>query len=215
MQKQKNRPEQSSFELCLLAHTTHKTQWPSPVLAFAGRRQSLLNPSLPMYVPFDVLSPRTPLSEHLEQVVCHCNDCKRTSGSAFSTNAVAPSEDVKITGPVKEYKNKADSGNEGGLSAQVVSCRLSSSHLASSQSPGSSVENVDVPSRIRLPAWETTTRSRVDPSRTSLRSPLIRKVSPANIFWDDFVSHRTCTVYVKNRWTTLGAIDGAAQVQVL
>ncbi|KII84934.1 hypothetical protein PLICRDRAFT_45781 [Plicaturopsis crispa FD-325 SS-3] len=50
-------------------------------------------------------------STHPEQIVCHCTDCKQTSGSAFSTNVLAPQKDVTITGPVKNYDIKAPSGN--------------------------------------------------------------------------------------------------------
>ncbi|KAJ2929790.1 hypothetical protein H1R20_g7295, partial [Candolleomyces eurysporus] len=46
-----------------------------------------------------------------DQIFCHCWDCKQTSGSAFSTNVLAPVKDTKIEGPVKEYSVKALSGN--------------------------------------------------------------------------------------------------------
>jgi len=45
------------------------------------------------------------------QIVCLCWDCKQTSGSAFSTNVLAPKKDVKITGPIKEFVIIAPSGN--------------------------------------------------------------------------------------------------------
>ncbi|KAJ2914150.1 hypothetical protein MD484_g6259, partial [Candolleomyces efflorescens] len=45
------------------------------------------------------------------QILCHCWDCKQTSGSAFSTNILAPVKDTKIEGPVKEFGVKALSGN--------------------------------------------------------------------------------------------------------
>lgn len=48
---------------------------------------------------------------HTDQYTCYCTDCRQTSGSALSTNILAPQEDIKITGPVKEYKAKAASGN--------------------------------------------------------------------------------------------------------
>ena len=171
------------LELALL---TYKKQCPTPVPAFAERRQSPSDPSSLTYVPLGFLSPRAPLDQHLEQVVCHCNDCKKTSGSTLSTNAVTPSKDLTITGPVKEYVSKADSGNDGGLSAKVEGCL--SSYLDSSQSPVFSVANVDVPSRTSLPAWETMLLSRVDTSHTLLRSRLTRKVSRANVFLADLVS---------------------------
>jgi hypothetical protein len=48
-----------------------------------------------------------------DQIVCHCWDCKQTSGSAFSTNVLAPVKDTKIEGPIKEYSVKVLSGNTG------------------------------------------------------------------------------------------------------
>ncbi|KAF5356856.1 hypothetical protein D9756_006787 [Leucocoprinus leucothites] len=48
---------------------------------------------------------------HTDQYTCYCTDCRQASGSALSTNILAPQEDIKITGPVKEYKAKAASGN--------------------------------------------------------------------------------------------------------
>ncbi|TFK33328.1 Mss4-like protein [Crucibulum laeve] len=50
-------------------------------------------------------------SSHEDQIICHCWDCKQTSGSAFSTNVLAPQKDVKIDGPVKNYDIVAPSGN--------------------------------------------------------------------------------------------------------
>jgi len=47
------------------------------------------------------------------QVICHCWDCKRTSGSAFSSNVIVPEGDLKIEGPTKEFKTKVPSGNTG------------------------------------------------------------------------------------------------------
>lgn len=46
-----------------------------------------------------------------DQIICHCWDCKQTSGSAFSVNILAPKKDVKIEGAVKQYDAKAASGN--------------------------------------------------------------------------------------------------------
>ncbi|KAJ7105614.1 glutathione-dependent formaldehyde-activating enzyme/centromere protein V, partial [Mycena epipterygia] len=45
------------------------------------------------------------------QVICHCTDCRQSSGSAFSTNILAPKKDVTITSPVKEFNMKMPSGN--------------------------------------------------------------------------------------------------------
>ncbi|KAF7292165.1 GFA domain-containing protein [Mycena indigotica] len=45
------------------------------------------------------------------QVLCHCLDCQKESGSAFSANVVELKTNVTIAGPVKEYLTKSESGN--------------------------------------------------------------------------------------------------------
>jgi len=40
----------------------------------------------------------------------HCEDCQKQSGSAYSLVAVFHKSAVKISGPVKEYTSKGDSG---------------------------------------------------------------------------------------------------------
>ena len=45
---------------------------------------------------------------------CHCRDCQRVTGSAFAANLAVPKDDLKITGEVKYYEVKADSGNTVG-----------------------------------------------------------------------------------------------------
>ncbi|KAL0931114.1 DUF636 domain protein [Colletotrichum truncatum] len=47
----------------------------------------------------------------LATVVCHCNDCRKISGSAFSFNWMVPQNTVKITGETKTFKTTANSGN--------------------------------------------------------------------------------------------------------
>lgn len=47
------------------------------------------------------------------QALCHCIDCKKMSGSAYSTNVITPQSGMKITkGTPKEYTMTADSGNK-------------------------------------------------------------------------------------------------------
>ncbi|PFH48242.1 hypothetical protein AMATHDRAFT_150363 [Amanita thiersii Skay4041] len=46
-----------------------------------------------------------------EQLACHCKDCRQTSGSAFATNVIVPKSQLKITGPIKQYKNLVPTGN--------------------------------------------------------------------------------------------------------
>ncbi|MGN6817224.1 MAG: GFA family protein [Sphingomonas sp.] len=41
---------------------------------------------------------------------CHCTDCQRWSGSAFSEQAVVPEGAISATGPVVEFTIKNESG---------------------------------------------------------------------------------------------------------
>lgn len=41
---------------------------------------------------------------------CHCHDCQRATGSAYASVFFVPRSAVKITGEVKYYESKADSG---------------------------------------------------------------------------------------------------------
>ncbi|MBN8744642.1 MULTISPECIES: GFA family protein [Thiomonas] len=43
---------------------------------------------------------------------CHCRDCQRTSGSAFTPAMFYPEIAVKIEGNPKSYETTADSGNK-------------------------------------------------------------------------------------------------------
>jgi hypothetical protein len=43
--------------------------------------------------------------------VCHCLDCKRRTGSAFSNNARFRDEAVMIEGRAKEYTRISDAGS--------------------------------------------------------------------------------------------------------
>jgi hypothetical protein len=43
--------------------------------------------------------------------VCHCLDCKRRTGSAFSFNARWKTEDVTIAGRAKEFTRVGDEGH--------------------------------------------------------------------------------------------------------
>ena len=50
-------------------------------------------------------------AEPLVTVNCHCRDCQRSSGSPFASVLLVPQAAVKITGDVKWFDVKADSGN--------------------------------------------------------------------------------------------------------
>ena len=42
--------------------------------------------------------------------VCHCTDCQKFSGSAFSTVVAVPSATVTVTGTLKTFTKNGDSG---------------------------------------------------------------------------------------------------------
>ncbi len=42
--------------------------------------------------------------------VCHCLACQRRTGSAFAAQARFPAGNVRISGPSKQYRRLADSG---------------------------------------------------------------------------------------------------------
>ena len=42
---------------------------------------------------------------------CHCEDCRRATGSVFGTNLFVPEDQVKIFGKVSTYSHQADSGS--------------------------------------------------------------------------------------------------------
>ena len=42
---------------------------------------------------------------------CHCRDCQRAGGGAYNAAIGVPRNAVKITGDVKYYESKADSGS--------------------------------------------------------------------------------------------------------
>ena len=42
---------------------------------------------------------------------CHCEDCRRATGSVFGTNLFVPEDEVKIFVEVSSYSHTADSGS--------------------------------------------------------------------------------------------------------
>ncbi len=53
----------------------------------------------------------TATGEPVRVSVCHCLDCQKRTGSAFSAQARWPSEQVTIEGKSKTWSHRADSGN--------------------------------------------------------------------------------------------------------
>lgn len=54
----------------------------------------------------------TAKGEPLFQAVCHCTDCQRQAGTAFSVVAAFAPADVAITGQMKTYRGVGTSGGE-------------------------------------------------------------------------------------------------------
>ncbi|KAH9993893.1 Mss4-like protein [Xylariaceae sp. FL0662B] len=51
--------------------------------------------------------------EPLAKALCHCLDCRKISGSTYSTNVIVPGDGFKIlSGTPKTYTKTADSGSE-------------------------------------------------------------------------------------------------------
>ncbi len=53
----------------------------------------------------------TSTSEPLNIQNCHCNDCQKASGATYQTNIFIPLSSFNISGEIKKYTHKADSGN--------------------------------------------------------------------------------------------------------
>ncbi|KAK7050097.1 GFA domain-containing protein [Favolaschia claudopus] len=115
-------------------------------------------------------------STHAEQIVCHCTDCRETSGSAFSTNVLAPKKDVKITGPVKEYNIKVPSGNTV-TRVFCGNCGSAITHLSVVFGDAQAVQTGNFAEFAKVPI--------------------------------------TTELFVKDRWTGVAPISGAAQVQAM
>ena len=50
-------------------------------------------------------------AEPLLTANCHCRDCQKATGSAYVPALAVPLDALKVTGTVKYYDNRADSGN--------------------------------------------------------------------------------------------------------
>lgn len=50
--------------------------------------------------------------EPVRMAQCHCLDCQRASGTGHVSNAIFSAADVTVSGPLKSFTVKADSGND-------------------------------------------------------------------------------------------------------
>ncbi|KAJ7617962.1 Mss4-like protein [Roridomyces roridus] len=113
-------------------------------------------------------------STFAEQIVCHCTDCRQTSGSAFSTNVLAPKKDVTITGPVKEYNIKAASGNTV-TRVFCDNCGSAITHLTPAFGDAQAIQTGNFADFANIPI--------------------------------------SVELFVKDRWTGIAPVEGAAQMQ--
>ncbi len=50
--------------------------------------------------------------EPVRTAVCHCDDCRKATGSSYATNFFFKEEDIVVTqGTPKEFQHKSDAGN--------------------------------------------------------------------------------------------------------
>ncbi|RDB27017.1 hypothetical protein Hypma_005110 [Hypsizygus marmoreus] len=113
-------------------------------------------------------------SDQQQQLICHCLDCRQTSGSAFATNAIVLQKDVTITGPIKTYESKAATGN---IVTRVFCgiCGSAISHKSAYFGDKQAVQTGNFADFAKIP----------------------------------FLAE----IFIKDRWTGLAPIEGAAQVQ--
>lgn len=50
--------------------------------------------------------------EALRSFFCHCRDCKRANGSAFTAGFAVPKDSLRIEGTPKDYTNTGESGSQ-------------------------------------------------------------------------------------------------------
>lgn len=43
--------------------------------------------------------------------ICHCDDCRKTSGTGHAAHAFLPADTITFSGEMKAYEHKSDSGN--------------------------------------------------------------------------------------------------------
>jgi len=50
--------------------------------------------------------------EAMFSVVCHCKNCQKQSGSAFSINMICKQDQIDVTGKLSSYEDRSDAGNQ-------------------------------------------------------------------------------------------------------
>jgi len=50
--------------------------------------------------------------EAMFSTVCHCKNCQKQSGSAFSINLICRQDQIKVSGSLSSYEDRSDAGNQ-------------------------------------------------------------------------------------------------------
>ncbi|KAF2196139.1 DUF636 domain protein [Delitschia confertaspora ATCC 74209] len=100
------------------------------------------------------------------KAICHCLDCRKVTGSTFSTNVVYPEDQFKVTsGTAKEFSKIADSGKKvsrffcGDCGSTIWD--LSANFKSSVVLNAGTLDDKDALNKAK-PQAEVFTRSRVD-----------------------------------------------------
>ena len=80
------------------------------VIIFDSVQGELLCPFFPENVCVAMLPTNATLNL-LSIFNCHCEDCRRATGSVFGTNFFVPEDELEIFGEVSSYSHTADSGS--------------------------------------------------------------------------------------------------------
>ncbi|GAA5891545.1 hypothetical protein JCM5296_004251 [Sporobolomyces johnsonii] len=64
-----------------------------------------------------------------QSVLCHCRNCRASSGSVFSTNLVVPSDEVHIVSGQEHIHEYRDHNTESGHTAVRCFCKLCGSPI--------------------------------------------------------------------------------------
>ncbi|KAJ7804140.1 Mss4-like protein, partial [Mycena leptocephala] len=78
-------------------------------------------------------------------IICHCTDCKQTSGSAFSTNVLAPQKDVTISGPVGSIALRLRRGIPVLTRIFCTTCGSAISHLSAAFGDAQAIQTGNFP----------------------------------------------------------------------
>ena len=50
--------------------------------------------------------------EPIVSLVCHCTNCQKQSGSAFSVNVICQQDQIQVTGKLSTYEDRSDTGDK-------------------------------------------------------------------------------------------------------